>query len=63
MPGMAYGAAAGLVLGGLFMWTFSEAFRRWHDYLLCPLLSAAAGSIVAWGLTGGAGVIRYLRER
>jgi hypothetical protein len=63
MPGMRYGAAGGFALGGLVMWVFPEAFRRWQDFAFFPVPSAAFGSVLAWGLTGLAGAIRYILNR
>jgi hypothetical protein len=63
MPGVGGGAAIGVALSGLFMWIFPEAFRYWQDYVLFPVLNGTIGAIVAWTLTVGAGVIRYLRNR
>jgi hypothetical protein len=63
MPGMRYGAVGGVAFGGLVMWVFSEAFRHWQDYAFFPALGAVFGAMLAWGLTGLAGVIRWLLNR
>ena len=63
MPGMGYGAAIGVAISGLFMWIFPEAFRYWQDYVFFPILSGTIGALVAWALSVGVGVIRYLRNR
>jgi len=63
MPGMLYGAVGGVALGGLVMWVFPEAFRRWQDHVLFPVLSAAFGPMLAWGLTVLAGFVRWLLNR
>ena len=63
MPGMGGGAAIGVALSGLVMWLFAGAFRYWQDYVFFPILSGTIGALVAWALTVGVGVIRYLRNR
>ena len=62
-PAMLYGAIGGVILGGLVMWIFWEAFRYWQDYVGLPILGAVLGSLLAWMVTGLAGILHYLRNQ
>jgi hypothetical protein len=61
-PGVIYGVAAGITLNGLVIWCSPRAFR-WQDYALSPVVGAVLGVMLAWALSGLAGIVRYLRDR